>query len=98
MMAVDSMKVRGSAGWPDKAFEDPENREIMGNRFDMKEYARQWVDSKFLGTTVPAMLAPWYVKWVDKVYVPNLQKCLGGQISADQACGNMARGAEKLNG
>ena len=98
MMSVGRIKTSGSAGWPEKALAVPENIAITSKRYDMEEYARQWVDSKFLGTTVPAMLAPWYVKWVDTVYVPNLQKCLGGQISADQACGNMARGAEKLNG
>jgi hypothetical protein len=66
--------------------------------YDPDEYARQWEDAVYIGTTCRAYVTPWYAEWVDKTLVPNLQNCLAGSISAEEAAGNMAKDAEQLRG
>lgn len=88
-----------STGWPEIALQDPGIKAFVENMYDPEEYARQWEDAVYIGTVCRAYGATtWYGEWVDQTLVPNLQNCLAGSISADEAAGNIAQGAEKLRG
>jgi hypothetical protein len=95
-MSFGRAKYAFTSGWPLESLEDPEVAELWGEVFSVEEYKRQWEDIVFIGTTVPAMTAPWYAEWVDQTVVPTLQKCLGGELDADEACGQIAKAAEDL--
>jgi len=96
-MAVERAKFAYTSGWPRKALENEEIQELWGSLYDLDNYNQQFEDAAFIGTACAAKGAPWYNQWVDQYLVPNLQDCLGGAISADEAAGNIAQGAEDLN-
>jgi multiple sugar transport system substrate-binding protein len=87
-----------ATGWPEIALQDPGVKNFVERMYDPDEYARQWEDAVYIGTTCRAYVTPWYAEWVDKTLVPNLQNCLAGSISAEEAAGNMAKDAEQLRG
>lgn len=90
-------KVIYTCAWPTKVLEDPEINALWKEALvDLDEYQQHWANSKYIGDVCPAMSAPWYGEWTDRVVVPNLQNCLAGSISADEAAGNIAKGAEEL--
>jgi multiple sugar transport system substrate-binding protein len=95
-MADARAKYAGASGWPEKTLKNPEIKELWNKWFDLEEYARQWKDAKFIGDVCRAMSTTWYIEWVDKTLVPNLQNCLAGKLTADVAADNIAKGASEL--
>jgi hypothetical protein len=95
-MAAARAKYAGTSGWPEIALKNPEISDLWDKWFDLEEYSREWQDAKFIGDVCRAMSSTWYIEWVDKMVVPNLQNCLAGKISADQAADNLAEGASDL--
>jgi len=89
-------KLVGASGWPEKSLRNPEIKALWNKWFDLEEYARQWKDARFIGDVCRAMTTTWYIEWVDRTLVPNLQNCLAGKISADVAADNIAKGAADL--
>ena len=87
-----------STGWPAIAFQDAKVKEFISKMYDPEEYNRQWEDAVFIGNVCRALSATWYGEWVDQTLVPNLQNCLAGSITADEAADNIAKGAETLRG
>jgi ABC-type glycerol-3-phosphate transport system substrate-binding protein len=96
IMADARAKYAGASGWPEKTLANPEIKALWNKWFDLEEYARQWKDAKFIGDICRAMSTTWYLEWVDKTLVPNLQNCLAGKVTADQAADNIAKGAMDL--
>jgi len=91
-------KIIYTCAWPDKALQNPEiNALWKESLIDLDYYQKQWDAARYVADVVPAYTAPWYLQWVDQTLVPNLQNCLAGEITADQAAGEIARGAEELN-
>ena len=95
-MASARAKYAGTSGWPKIALENSEIRALWDKWFDLEEYSREWQDAKFIGDVCRAMSSTWYIEWVDKMVVPNLQNCLAGKITADKAADNLAKGASEL--
>ena len=95
-MPIERAKLSYASGWPEKAADDPGVNELWSQVWDIDEYKRQFAEAPFVAETVPAMRTTWYLQWVEQVLVPNLQDCLGGTITADEAAGNLAKGAEDL--
>ena len=89
-------KFVGTSGWPEKSLRNPEIKALWNKWFDLEEYARQWKDARFIGDVCRAMTTTWYLEWVDRTLVPNVQNCLAGKISADVAADNIAKGAAEL--
>jgi multiple sugar transport system substrate-binding protein len=96
LMPIERAKLSYASGWPEKAADDPGVNELWSQVWDIDEYKRQFSEAPFVAETVPAMRTLWYLQWVEQVLVPNLQDCLGGKITADEAAGNLAKGAEDL--
>lgn len=96
IMADSRAKYAGASGWPEKALQNAEIKALWNQWFDLSEYSRQWKDAKFIGDVCRAMSTTWYIEWVDRTLVPNLQNCLAGKISADVAADNIAKGAAEL--
>jgi len=95
-MADARAKYAGASGWPEKTLQNAEIKALWDKWFDLAEYGRQWKDARFIGDVCRAMSTTWYIEWVDKNVVPNLQNCLAGKISADVAADNMAKSAVDL--
>lgn len=54
----------------------------------------QWQKASSILEVAPAMREPWYIKWSDLINV-QLQDCLRGKTTADQACDNMIRAIDE---
>ena len=86
----------GASGWPEKTLKNQKIKALWNKWFDLEEYSRQWKDARFIGDVCRAMSSTWYIEWVDRTLVPNLQNCLAGKITADQAADNIAKAAVEL--
>lgn len=96
LFPIERAKLSYATGWPGKAADDPAVNELWSEVWDIDEYKRQFAEASFVAETVPAMRTLWYLQWVEQILVPNLQDCLGGKITAGEAAGNIAQGAEDL--
>ncbi len=63
--------------------------------FDLELPLRQWPKGTAIVEAVPAILETWYPKWIDGVNA-QLQDCLRGKITADQACDILIKAADDL--
>jgi len=96
LLPVERAKLSYASGWPAKAADDPGVNELWSKVWDIDEYKSQFAEAPFVGDIVPAMRTLWYLQWVEQILVPNLQDCLGGRITVDQAVDNLVKGAEAL--
>ena len=62
---------------------------------DVDMLLKQWDKATGWLEFVPAVSEPWYPKWSDAINV-ELQNCLMGKITADQACDNMIAALKKV--
>lgn len=53
-----------------------------------------WGKATFMGEVVPSVFEPWHQPWNDTINI-ELQKCLKGEQTADEACDNMIEGIKK---
>lgn len=83
-------------GWTERALADPEVQAYYSSLMDVDEYMRQWEDCGSMVEAVRSVRTAWHNDWIAEVVNQNLQSCLIGDISADEACDNMASGAEEL--
>jgi multiple sugar transport system substrate-binding protein len=52
-----------------------------------------WNNSAYIGDVIQSFLEPWHLPWTDTINI-ELQKCLQGEITADEACDNVIAGIE----
>jgi multiple sugar transport system substrate-binding protein len=68
--------------------QDPEIKKHWNRWADVDVLAKQWDQATDLLQGVPALAEPWFLKWQDDAVV-QVQSCLAGKITADQACDAM---------
>jgi multiple sugar transport system substrate-binding protein len=52
-----------------------------------------WGKASYLGVPVSSVYQPWHFPWTDQLNI-EVQKCLTGQITADQCCDNLIKGID----
>lgn len=60
---------------------------------DPQKILEMWDKATYLGEVVPSVYEPWHFPWTDQLNI-EVQKCLTGQITADQACDNLIAGID----
>lgn len=60
---------------------------------DPQKILEMWDKATYLGEVVPSLYEPWHFPWTDQLNI-EVQKCLTGEISADQACDNLIAGID----
>ena len=68
--------------------QDPGVKKRWTKWADTDVVAKQWDLATDLLQAVPAIAEPWFPKWQDDAVV-QIQSCLAGKITADQACDAM---------
>jgi ABC-type glycerol-3-phosphate transport system substrate-binding protein len=58
---------------------------------DVDAILKMWDKATYIGTVVPSLYQPWHFPWTDQLNI-EVQKCLTGQITADQCCDNLIKG------
>jgi multiple sugar transport system substrate-binding protein len=58
---------------------------------DVDAILKMWDKASYIGTVVPSLYQPWHFPWTDQLNI-EVQKCLTGQITADQCCDNLIKG------
>ena len=67
---------------------DPAIKAAWKKWTDVELNLKQGALATALPVAVPAVMTPWHQKWQDAAQV-SIQKCLAGQLTADQACDEM---------
>jgi len=52
-----------------------------------------WTKASYIGEPVASIYEPWHFPWTDQLNI-EVQKCLTGQITADEACDNLIKGID----
>jgi multiple sugar transport system substrate-binding protein len=60
---------------------------------DPKTILEMWNKATYIGEVVSSLYEPWHFPWTDQLNI-EVQKCLTGQITADQACDNLIAGID----
>jgi ABC-type glycerol-3-phosphate transport system substrate-binding protein len=60
---------------------------------DPKAILEMWNNATYIGEVVSSLYEPWHFPWTDQLNI-EVQKCLTGQITADQACDNLIAGID----
>ena len=60
---------------------------------DPKQLLEMWNKASYIGEPVSSVYEPWHFPWTDQLNI-EVQKCLTGQISADEACENLIAGID----
>ena len=50
-----------------------------------------WDKASYIGEPVSSVYQPWHFPWTDQLNI-EVQKCLTGQITADECCDNLIKG------
>ena len=76
---------------------DPAVKEAWQKWTDVELNLKQGELATALPVAVPAVMTSWHQKWQDAAQV-SIQKCLAGQLTADQACDEMIAKHKQLAG
>ena len=60
---------------------------------DPEKILTMWNKASYIGEVCPSIYQPWHFPWTDQLNI-EVQKCLTGQITADEACDNLIKGVE----
>lgn len=60
---------------------------------DPDKILEMWKKASYIGVPVSSVYEPWHFPWTDQLNI-EVQKCLTGQITADQACDNLIKGID----
>lgn len=60
---------------------------------DPEKILEMWNKASYIGEPVSSVYEPWHFPWTDMLNI-EVQKCLTGQISADEACDNLIAGID----
>ena len=58
---------------------------------DVPEILKIWDQAAYIGEVCSSVYQPWHFPWTDQLNI-EVQKCLTGQITADQCCDNLIKG------
>ena len=58
---------------------------------DVPEILKIWDKAAYIGEVCSSVYQPWHFPWTDQLNI-EVQKCLTGQITADQCCDNLIKG------
>lgn len=58
---------------------------------DPGKILEMWNKASYIGEPVSSLYQPWHFPWTDQLNI-EVQKCLTGQLSADEACDNLIKG------
>ncbi len=58
---------------------------------DVPEILKIWDKAAYIGDACSSVYQPWHFPWTDQLNI-EVQKCLTGQITADQCCDNLIKG------
>jgi multiple sugar transport system substrate-binding protein len=61
---------------------------------DVPAILEMWNKATYLGEVVPSLYQPWHFPWTDRLNI-EVQNCLTGQITADQACDILTRAVDE---
>jgi ABC-type glycerol-3-phosphate transport system substrate-binding protein len=61
---------------------------------DIRVLQDSWKKSTYIGDVVQSFYKQWHQPWTDIINI-ELQKCLSGQVTADQACDTIVAGIDK---
>jgi multiple sugar transport system substrate-binding protein len=73
--------------------ESPVIREAWSNWGDVDQILDIWNKATYIGEVCNSIYQPWHFPWTDQLNI-EVQNCLTGQITADQACDNLIRGID----
>jgi hypothetical protein len=58
---------------------------------DVPTLLKIWDQAAYIGEACSSVYQPWHFPWTDQLNI-EVQKCLTGQITADQCCDNLIKG------
>jgi len=58
---------------------------------DVPTLLKIWDQASYIGEACSSVYQPWHFPWTDQLNI-EVQKCLTGQITADQCCDNLIKG------
>jgi len=61
---------------------------------DVDAILKMWDKASYIGEVCNSVYKPWHFPWTDQVNI-EVQKCLTGQLTADQACDNLIKGIDE---
>ena len=64
---------------------------VAGQTGDVPAILKMWEQATYVGEVCTSIYQPWHFPWSDQLNI-EVQKCLTGQITADQCCDNRIKG------
>jgi ABC-type glycerol-3-phosphate transport system substrate-binding protein len=61
---------------------------------DTQKILEMWSKASYIGEPVSSVYQPWHFPWTDQLNI-EVQKCLTGQITADECCDNLIEGIDR---
>jgi len=61
---------------------------------DPQQLLEMWGKASYIGEPVSSVYEPWHFPWTDQLNI-EVQKCLTGQITADECCDNLIAGIDR---
>jgi multiple sugar transport system substrate-binding protein len=61
---------------------------------DPEKILEMWNKASYIGVPVSSVYQPWHFPWTDQLNI-EVQKCLTGQITADECCDNLIEGIDR---
>ena len=58
---------------------------------DVPDILKIWDKAAYIGEVCSSIYQPWHFPWTDQLNI-EVQKCLTGQITADECCDNLIKG------